>query len=136
WARNTLHMPPSLCDDSFAKELTAERLVDPDEEALASPSRGKRKLISSKAPRKWKKIPGQPNDWFDATVYAYALAWHLEHKLRLTAERWADLIVKVHGKASEPDLFSSSDASPFSKQKRASTAPSKPRTRKKWNSYT
>ncbi|MBX8828057.1 terminase gpA endonuclease subunit, partial [Ochrobactrum sp. SFR4] len=20
WARNTLHMPPSLCDDSFAKE--------------------------------------------------------------------------------------------------------------------
>lgn len=135
WPRNTLHMSSDLCDADFAKEMTAERLVDPDEMLKESTSRRARHLINPKAPREWKKIVGRQNDWFDATVYAYALGWHLEHKQRLTAERWADLIIKVHGKTSEPDLFSASDESPFTKPKRTSTTPSKPRTRKKWNSY-
>ena len=132
WPRNTLHMPPDLCDNSFAQEMTAERLVDPDEEALASPSRGKRKLISSKAPRKWKKIPGRQNDWFDATVYAFALAWHLEHKRRLTADRWADLLVQIHGKPSDEDLFALADANIFDKPKKPRKQRDKASRREKW----
>jgi phage terminase large subunit GpA-like protein len=116
WPRNTLHLPGSLCDDEFAKEMTAERLVDPDEEARASVSRRARRLISPKAPREWKRIVGRANDWFDATVYAFALGWHLEHKMRLNADRWHDLLVKVHGTVPEPDLFSAA-AGPFEKQK-------------------
>ncbi len=59
WPRNTLHIANDICDEDFAKELTAESLVDPDEEALASPSRGKRKLIPSKAGRIWKNRRAQ-----------------------------------------------------------------------------
>lgn len=132
WARNTLHLPPSLCDDSFAKELTAERLVDPDEEALAAPSRGKRKLISSKAPRKWKKVPGQQNDWFDATVYAFSLGWHLEHKMRLTVERWADLLIKTHGRPPEDDLFSRAEDSVFSRKEKPKKTRSPEARRNAW----
>jgi phage terminase large subunit GpA-like protein len=123
WPRNTLHIANDLCDEDFAKELTAESLVDPDEEALSKPSRGKRKLIPSKAGRIWKKIAGRKNDWFDTTVYAFALGWHLERKLRLTAERWADLLVKVHGVPAENDLFGHAEQSVFDKPEK----PKKPR---------
>ncbi|WP_025089757.1 terminase gpA endonuclease subunit [Brucella intermedia] len=123
WPRNTLHIANDICDEDFAKELTAESLVDPDEEALAKPSRGKRKLIPSKTGRIWKKIAGRKNDWFDATVYAFALGWHLERKLRLTAERWADLLVKVHGVPAENDLFGHAEQSVFDKPEK----PKKPR---------
>lgn len=105
WPRNTIHLSPELCDEEFAKELTAERLVDPDEEARASVSRRARNLISPKAAREWKRIVGRANDWFDATVYALALAWHLETKRRLTLEKWGELVAQVHGKEPEPDLF-------------------------------
>lgn len=110
--RNTIHLPPSLCDDSFAQELTAERLVDPDEEARAAVSRRARHMIAPKAAREWKKIVGRQNDWFDVTVYALALAWHVEQKRRLTAERWADLLAELHGQSASADLFS---AGPFAK---------------------
>jgi len=123
WPRNTLHIANDICDEDFAKELTAESLVDPDEEALSKPSRGKRKLIPSKAGRIWKKIAGRKNDWFDTTVYAFALGWHLERKLRLTAERWADLLVKVHGVPAENDLFGHAEQSVFDKPEK----PKKPR---------
>ncbi|WP_182417137.1 terminase gpA endonuclease subunit [Bartonella sp. HY038] len=116
WPRNVLHLPPDLCDEGFAQEITAERLVDPDEEARASVNRCSRKLISSRAPREWKKIVGRKNDWFDITVYGFALGWHLEHKLRLTQERWADLLLQVHGKPAEPDLFNKPIDGPFAKQ--------------------
>lgn len=123
WPRNTLHMPPELCDEDFAKEMTAERLVDPDEEARATISRRARRLIKPKSGREWKRIIGRANDWFDATVYALALGWHLEHKLRLTADRWHDLLMKVHGKPAAPDLFGVAE-SPFSapKAKKARTS--------------
>ena len=100
-------MPPDLCDKEFAEEMTAERLVDPDENATSG--RNGRRLISPKAGREWRRIAGRKNDWFDATVYAWAIGWHLETKLRLTPERWADLIADVHGEVKEPDLF---DAAP------------------------
>jgi len=114
--RNTYHLSPDLCDEEFAKEMTAERLVDPDEEAQASTNQRKR-LIKAKAAREWKKIVGRKNDWWDVTVYASALGWHLEHKRRLNAERWADLIVQVHGRPAEPDLFEVAD-DPFRKPDR------------------
>lgn len=135
WPRNTLHMPPDLCDEEFAQEMTAERLVDPDEEARASVSRRARRLISPKAPREWKRIVGRKNDWFDATVYAFALAWHLEHKRRLTADRWADLLLEVHGRKPEPDLFEAADEGPFTKQSRngrSDRAERRSQNRKKW----
>ncbi|MER8503851.1 terminase gpA endonuclease subunit [Mesorhizobium sp. M1142] len=113
WPRNTIHLSNELCDDEFAKEMTAERLVDPDEEARATVSRRARNLISPKAPREWKKILGRANDWFDTTVYAFALAWHLKHKRRLNAERWADLLTELHGKPAEPDLFEAAEDGPF-----------------------
>lgn len=145
WPRNTLHLTPEICDEDFARELTAERLVDPDEEARASISRRARNLINPKAPREWKKIVGRQNDWFDATVYAFALGWHLEQKLRLTAERWADLLIDVHGRPAEPDLFASADEGPFARRKSAalprpegsgSETPPTPRPRRKsWGAY-
>ncbi|MBB4042025.1 phage terminase large subunit GpA-like protein [Microvirga flocculans] len=103
WPRNTIHLTADLVDEDFAKELTAERLVDADEDAQSSNQR--KRLIKANAKREWKKIVGRKNDWFDATVYADALAWHLEHKRRLNADRWADLLVQVHGQCAEPDLF-------------------------------
>ncbi|MCT8970594.1 phage terminase large subunit family protein [Microbaculum marinisediminis] len=127
WPRNTIHLSPDLCDEEFAKELTAERLVDPDED-IRSSNRRARKLISPKAQREWKRIAGRANDWFDCTVYALALAWHLEKKRRLTAERWADLLTSVHGVQAAPDLFETGAAEPFDtkpakeKPKRASPA--------------
>lgn len=117
WPRNTFHLPSDLCDEGFAQELTAERLVDPDEEARASLNRRSRNMISSRAPRAWKKIIGRKNDWFDTSVYALALGWYLEHKRRLTQERWADLLVEVHGKPNEPDLFNIPSDGPFKTSK-------------------
>ncbi|WP_244644209.1 terminase gpA endonuclease subunit [Azorhizobium oxalatiphilum] len=138
WPRNTLHLTSELCDDDFAREMTAERLVDPDEEARASVTRRARSLISPKAPREWKKIVGRANDWFDAAVYCLALAWQLERKLRLTAERWADLLVEVHGQPVAPDLFSATP-DPFVKKPREPVETGEPRTprppRKRWGAY-
>ncbi|MBS9720187.1 phage terminase large subunit family protein [Tianweitania sp. BSSL-BM11] len=135
YPRNTLHLPANLCDEDFAKEITAERLVDPDEEARATISRRARNLINPKAGREWKRILGRANDWFDATVYAFALAWHLQHKWRLSAEKWADLLVEVHGKEEETDLFSAAEASPFEKPARPADAPKIERKRKRWTAY-
>lgn len=119
WPRGTAHLAADLCDEDFAKELTAERLVDPDEEARASVSRRARNLITPKAAREWKRIVGRANDWFDATVYAFALGWHLRHKRRLNEQRWADLLLEVHGKPSEPDLFAAAEDGPFRKKPEA-----------------
>lgn len=117
WPTNTFHLPPDLCDDALAQELTAERLVDPDEEARASVNRHTKNLINARAPRQWKKIIGRKNDWFDTSVYAFALGWFLERKNRLTKEKWHDLLIDVHGKIAEPDLFNAGFEGPFEKKK-------------------
>lgn len=106
WARNTMRLTTDLCDQAFAEELTAERLVDPDEEAQTASSRRGKRLISARAGRVWKKIVGRKNDWFDVAVYARALAWHLTAKRRLNDDRWAALLVDVHGAPAAEDLFS------------------------------
>lgn len=108
WPRNVIHLTPTLCDATMAQELTAERLVDPDE-VLSQASGRRRRLLNPKAQREWKRIAGRPNDWFDATVYALALGWHLEHKRQLTAERWAELLLSVHGTPVAPDLFAAAE---------------------------
>lgn len=105
WPRNTLHLTPDLADEAFIKELTAERLVDPDEEARNSVSRRARHLINPHAPREWKKIVGRQNDWLDVTVYAKALAWYLQARLRLDEQKWAELLLTVHGPQVPRDLF-------------------------------
>lgn len=115
WPRNTLHIANDLCDEDYCKELTAERLVDPEEEARSSVNRRARNLISPKAKREWKKIAGRQNDWFDVTVYAFALAWHVVTKRHLNAERWNDLLLDVHGKEIDEDLFAAAENSPFVK---------------------
>lgn len=122
WPRNVLHLPPDFCDEDFAKELTAERLVDPDEDVQSSNRRG-RKLISPKAQREWKRIAGRPNDWFDCAVYALALGWHLERKRRLTAERWTELLVGIHGTATAPDLFDQAGSGLFDKPAKTERKP-------------
>jgi|GEM_PF-366722 len=122
WPSNTIHLTPELCDEDFAKELTAERLVDPDEDTNSSNRRGRR-LISPKAVREWKKVAGRKNDWFDCMVYALALAWHLERKRRLTKDKWVDLLTTVHGVPTTPDLFDSEDGDPFEKQGGAASKP-------------
>lgn len=111
WPRNTLHLTGELCDETFAQEITAERLVDPDAEILAASKRS-RKMIVSKRGREWKKIVGRANDWFDVTVYAVALGYHLEHKRRLTPARWEELLMEIHGEPESPDLFAKAP-SPF-----------------------
>lgn len=139
WPRNTIHMAADLCDEEFAKEMTAERLVDPDEEARASVSRRARNLISPKAPREWKRIVGRANDWFDATVYAFALGWHLRHKRRLNSQRWADLLLEVHGEPEAPDLFAKADEGPFVKKQKPADPDREARRdarRKKWANRT
>lgn len=138
WPRGTIHFAANLCDSEFAEELTAERLVDEAEEARTSLKRSSKKLVSPKAGRKWKKIHGRQNDWFDVTVYAYALAWHLENKRRLTTDRWADLLRDLHsGPEQINDLFDLADESPFGKQKPkpAPATGKKSRQRKRWGSY-
>lgn len=105
WPRNTLHLPPSLCDEAFAREMTSERLVDPEETISANARR--QPMIKARAGREWKKLFGRQNDWFDATVYALAIGWHLEQRRRLTnLDRWDELLAAVHGSAAPPaDLF-------------------------------
>ena len=130
WPRNVLHLPGDLVDEDFAKELTAERLVDPDEELRASVNRRARNLISPKAKREWKRIGGRKNDWFDTTVYAFALGWYMETKRRMTMEKWADLLVEVHGRQNTPDLFDAADIS-----RPAKTESPTRRERRPWGAY-
>ncbi len=133
WPRNTLHLSNDLCDDDFAQEMTAERLVDPDEEAAASAKRGRR-MIKSRSGRVWRKYPGRKNDWFDTAVYAQALAWLLIHRRKLDAEKWAALLVSVHGVPVEPDLFAIADEGPFAKRQPPSASPSSvAESRKAWS---
>ncbi len=96
-----MHLTSELCDEEFARELTAERLVDPDEEARASSPPRPQPHQPEGAARVEEDHRRRANDWFDVTVYAFALAWHLERKWRLSAERWADLLVEVHGRSVE-----------------------------------
>lgn len=117
WPRNTLHLPATLADEAFAKELTAEVLTEPETRGRSANGTARR-LISARAKREWERLPGRANDWFDATVYAYALAWHLERRRRLTADTWADLITQVHGALPEPDLFTAPDDGPFKRTTR------------------
>lgn len=142
WPRNTIHLPPDLCDQEFAMELTGEKLVDAEEEARASINRRARRMIKPKAGKKWMKIIGRKNDWFDATVYAFALAWHLQNKRRLTSDRWADLVRDLHGDNQPPaDLFEVAEQNPFVKPppsptvRRDGTDQPKLRPRRKWNAY-
>ena len=116
WPRNTLHLPPELADEAFVKELTAERLVDPDEEARNSVSRRARNLINPHAPRQWKRILGRQNDWLDVAVYAKALAWWLQARMRLDEKKWAELLLAVHGQQETSDLFDANNG-PFEPQR-------------------
>lgn len=144
WPRNTLHVAPSICNEDFARELTAERLVDPEESIQTSVGR-KARLISPQKAREWKKLPGRKNDWFDCAVYATAIGWHLERRKRLTLERWGDLLITVHGRLpGVEDLFSVAEESPFEKSRSRVAAQSgdatpsrseRPSRRGRWNTY-
>jgi len=113
WPRNCLHIASDLCDGDFARELTAEVLVDPDEEVRSSVNRRARHLVSPRARREWKKIAGRDNDWWDITVYAFALCWLVEARRRMTPEKWQALLLEVHGEDVADDLFTLAQTSPF-----------------------
>lgn len=132
WPRNTLHLTSDLCDEEFAQEMTAERLVDPDEEIKASTGKSRKRLITPKAGREWKKIVGRKNDWFDCTVYAFALAWHLEHKRKLTLDRWNDLLIELHGSEETPGLFAALDHGPLAASNSKTSAADRLARRQKW----
>jgi phage terminase large subunit GpA-like protein len=116
WPRNTFQIAADLCDDDLALELTAERLVDPEEELKKSVNRRSSDLIDPRAKKEWKKISGRKNDWFDVSVYGFAIAWYLETKLRLNQERWSNLLLDVHGQPVTPDLFTVAAEDPFHKK--------------------
>lgn len=124
WPRSTTHLTPDLCDEAFAREMTAERLVSPDELGTDSPNQRRKRGIKPASAAEWMKMPGRQNDWFDVAVYAFALGWHLEKRDRLTAERWADRLIAVHGSEPEPDLFTAEASGPFK-------APERPKRRKR-----
>lgn len=125
WPRNVLHLTSEIVTADFAKELTAERLVDPEEEARQSVNRRARRLINPRAKREWKKVAGRVNDWFDVTVYARALGWHVETKKRLGKDdRWTVLLEEVHAAPAAPDLLDAVNADPFGR---------KPKRKKKIN---
>ncbi len=135
WPRNTLHLTADLCDAEFAQELTAERLVDPDEPVGGNAK--KKRLVSPRAGREWRKLVNRKNDWFDATVYAFALAWHLEHKRRLNADRWNDLILELHGgDPDDVDLFGAADTGPLAPQTSRISAAEREARKQKWANRT
>jgi len=113
WPRPVVMLPADLCDEAFARELTAERLVDPEEAANESPNqkRHRRGVKPAKvAAREWEKLPGRANDWFDCAVYGFALGKAEEQRRRLDVERWGDLVAEVHGRdAPPPDLFTAAE---------------------------
>jgi phage terminase large subunit GpA-like protein len=124
WPRNTLRLTSDLVDEEFAKELVGERLVDPDEDARNASGRRASRMISPRAHKEWRRIPGRKNDWLDVTVYALALAWHLQHTLRLgSPDSWAARLVSVHGAEPQEDLFAAADEGPFEKPARPKPAP-------------
>lgn len=133
WPRNTLHFAADLCDDAFVAEMTAERLVDEQEEANLTLNRRSKKYVNPRAGKKWKKITGRANDWFDAICYAFALAWHLKNQKRLNSARWEALLTQVHGMSPERDLFSVAEATPFEKKAPQPSGPPKEKsTKNKW----
>ena len=120
WPRSTLMMTSDLCDDDFAKELCGERLVDPDEDMRTATGRRGQRLLSPRAQKTWRPISGRKNDWLDVTVYAFALGWHLEHRMRLkTDAAWAARLLAVHGEetpAEDIDVESGPFAAPVRPQ--------------------
>lgn len=113
WPGNTLHIADDCCDEDLARELTAERLIDPEEEIRSSGNRRRKQFVAPRTKREWRKIAGRANDFFDITVYAFAIGWYLETKRRLNMERWEALIFDLHGAATEDDLFTAAENSPF-----------------------
>lgn len=107
YANNTLHLPIWFGEDEL-KQLTAEVLIDPREDAPQG--RGKGKLYVKPADqREWRKRPHQPNEGLDIAVGCRALAWG-EGAGQLTAEGWARWVAVAHGAAAPapdqpPDLF-------------------------------
>lgn len=98
----TLHLPDWI-DEDYARELTAEVLINPQAEA-----KGKARLAAMMKPgdrREWRKKAHQANEALDIVVGARALAWFKQID-KLTAEQWARLAAeRGQAETDEPDLF-------------------------------
>lgn len=107
WPDGTLHLPDWIGED-YARELTAEVLIDPQAEAKG---KAKRALLERPGDhREWRKLPGRANEALDIVVGAKALAWQ-EGAGQISASRWDELVAAAHrpAKPSEPDLFARPD---------------------------
>jgi phage terminase large subunit GpA-like protein len=103
----TLHLPSWIGDD-YARQLTAEVLIDPQAEAKG---KAKRALLERPGDhREWRKLPGRPNEALDIVVGCKALAWQ-EGAGQISASRWAELVAAAHRppKPATPDLFAKGD---------------------------
>jgi phage terminase large subunit GpA-like protein len=103
WPRNVYYLTSELCDADMALELTAERLVDVAEESRSANAKA-RNFVAPTDRREWRKIAGRANDWFDVSVYAFAIGWQLTN--RWTPARWETELADVHGVEAPADLFS------------------------------
>lgn len=92
WEAGTLHLPEWIGEDEL-RQLTAEVLIDPREEARGNSKR--MSLVKPGDQREWRKKPHQPNEALDIAVGARALAWG-EGAGSIDAKRWAKLVADAH----------------------------------------
>ncbi|ACL55635.1 phage terminase large subunit family protein [Methylobacterium nodulans] len=102
WRPETLHLCADLVDEAQCKQLTAEILVDPREEAKGKARRSLHQRSGDQ--RVWMKKAGQANEALDIVVGARALAFGLGVD-SYTPERWAQLWRERAILLPEPDLF-------------------------------
>ncbi|RVU13153.1 phage terminase large subunit family protein [Methylobacterium oryzihabitans] len=105
----TLHLPMDLVDEAYCRQLTAEILVDPREEAKGKSRRSLHQRSGDQ--RVWMKKAGQANEALDIAVGARALAFGLGVD-GYSPQRWAELWRERAIVPSAPDLFAGSPETP------------------------
>lgn len=103
FAAETLHLCAELIDEDQCRQLTAEILIDPREEAKGNARRSLHQRSGDR--REWMKKVGQANEALDIVVGARALAIGIGVD-GFSAERWARLWRERSTVAAKADLFS------------------------------
>jgi phage terminase large subunit GpA-like protein len=98
-----LHLARDLVDEAYARQLTAEVLIDPKAVATGN---ARRALMEKPGDRRqWMRRPGQPNEALDIAVICRALAWYRRVD-EMTETTFNRLVSERHGVApAQFDLF-------------------------------